>query len=99
MFSRQHKSAFDDDDLKALQRVFDAVCAALRLCREDRVLRERLGAFMFEMAQSGEQNEVVLWSRAMRRFADPARVHSGLVPRAGPVMVAQRRKSRPASRL
>ncbi|HRN84672.1 MAG TPA: hypothetical protein PK857_07610 [Hyphomicrobium sp.] len=68
MFPRQRKTAFDDDDLKALQRVFDAASAALRLDCEDRALRERLGALVFEMAQTGEGNEAVLWARAVRQF-------------------------------
>ncbi|AHB50155.1 hypothetical protein W911_09400 [Hyphomicrobium nitrativorans NL23] len=99
MFSRQYKAAFDDDDLKALQRVFDAACAALMLEREDCVLRERLGAFVFEMAQLGERNERVLWSRAMGRFGDLSAAHSGPARRAGPPIERIAKKPRRSLRL
>lgn len=99
MFPRQHKTAFDNDDLKALQRVFDAACAVLLLGHEDRTLRERLAQFVFEMAQMGERNEMVLWNRAVRRFGNFAGSPSGRVRRAEPLIFARRSDSHPSSRV
>lgn len=79
MSLQRHKSFFDDEELKALQRVFDAACASLKLNRYDGVGRERLGALVFEIARRGEGDEAVLQAHAVRRFDPLAATSSGPV--------------------
>lgn len=72
-----HKSFFVDEELAALQRAFDAACVALDLRSEDLTRREQLGAFVFQIAQSGERDEAILRTHAVRRFRALAGVRSG----------------------
>lgn len=64
----RHKSFFVDEELVALQRAFDAACAALSLSEADLAPRERVGALLFEIAQAGERDEAILKAHAVRRF-------------------------------
>lgn len=84
MSPARHKSFFFSEELAALQRAFDAACAVLALSGEDPVLRERLGAVIFEIAGTGESDEAVLRAHAVRRFRA---LDAGRSGRAGNVAV------------
>lgn len=89
MIPFHRKLFFGPEDLAVLQRVFDLACADLKLSPRDRILRERLGAQLFALAQQTSclptrlRKRVVLhFCATVRRVEVPRTAVS--VPSAGP---------------
>lgn len=72
MASFERKSYFTNDELAVLQQAFDLACADLRLDATDRWPRERLGAFLFEIAAHQPCRCAMLRRRAVLRFGSLA---------------------------
>lgn len=80
MAFKHHKSFFVQEEIEALQRAFDNACFALGLEREDRVRRERLGALVFEIAETGLAADAVLAAHVVRRFRGAGIGHASSGP-------------------
>lgn len=88
MAPSHRKLFFGPEDLAVLQRVFDLACADLKLAPRDRILRERLGAQLFALAQQTSCHPRRLRKRVVLHFCATVRRVEGprisrTVPRAG----------------
>lgn len=92
MASRQRKLFFAQEEIEALQRVFDGACSAFGVGRDETELRAQLAQVVFEIAKTGESDETVITELVVGRFLNSAAARGRVrVPMPGAIHVLQSR--------